>query len=78
MMQSRGPDLLEHYLDSVQRLSLRVDDPEIKQELTEVVDALESGSITLDTALFWDNIEARAILRKAFSDADFLILRLEK
>jgi hypothetical protein len=78
MMQSPGPDLLEQYLDSVQRLSLRVEDPEIKKELSEVSDALESGSITLDTALFWKHIEARAILRKAFSDSGFLILRLEK
>jgi hypothetical protein len=78
MMQSPGPDLLEQYLDSVQRFLLRVDDPEIKKELSEVSDALESGSITLDTALFCDHIEARAILRKAFSDADFLILRLKE
>lgn len=78
MMQSRGPDLLEQYLDSVQRFILRVEDPEIKKELTEVVDALETGSITLDTALFWEHIGARAILRKAYSDAGFLILRLEK
>jgi hypothetical protein len=78
MMQSSRPDLLEQYLDSVQRFLLRVDDPEIKKELSEVSDALESGSITLDTALFWDHIEARTILRKAFSDADFLILRLKE
>ncbi|WNF23574.1 hypothetical protein [Mesobacillus jeotgali] len=78
MMQSPRPDLLEQYLDSVRRLLLKADDPEIKKELSEVSDALESGSITLDTALFWDHIEARAILRKAFSDADFLILRLKE
>ncbi|MEW8969992.1 MAG: hypothetical protein AB2411_05160 [Mesobacillus sp.] len=78
MMQSPRPDLLEQYLDSVRRLLLKADDPDIKKELSEVSDALESGSITLDTALFWDHIEARAILRKAFSDADFLILRLKE
>ncbi|GAM15929.1 hypothetical protein [Mesobacillus selenatarsenatis] len=78
MMQPPGSDLLEQYLDSIQRLILTVDDPELKQELSDVSDALESGSITLGTALFWEHNEARKILRKAFSDADFLIIRLEK
>ena len=78
MMQLPGPELLEQYLDSVQRFILIVDDPEVKQELIDVSDALEAGSITLDTALFWGHIGARKILRKAFSDADFLIFHLEK
>ncbi|MBT2692694.1 hypothetical protein [Bacillus sp. ISL-55] len=78
MMQPPGSDLLEQYLDSVHRFILTADDPELKQELLDVSDALESGSITLDTALFWEHDEARRILRKAFSDAGFLIMRLEK
>ncbi|MBS8266504.1 hypothetical protein DYI25_18950 [Mesobacillus boroniphilus] len=45
--------------------------PEIRQELSSVSDALESGSITLDHALFWDHIEARKILRTDFSDVGF-------
>lgn len=76
MMQPPGHDLLEQYLDSIQRFILTVDDPEVKQELYDVSDALESGSITLDTALYWDHIEARKILRRAFSDVGFLHITL--
>ncbi|MBT2684155.1 hypothetical protein [Bacillus sp. ISL-37] len=74
MIQPSGKDLL----DSIQRVILATEDPEIKQELWDISDALESGSISLDTALFWEHAEARKLLRKAFSDADFLIIRLEK
>jgi hypothetical protein len=66
MMHSPGPDLLEQYLDSVQRFLLRVDDPEIKKELSEVSDGLESGSITLDTALFWDHMGRERSCGKLF------------
>lgn len=68
MIQPSGKDLL----DSIQRVILAAEDPVIKQELWDISDALESGSISLDTALFWDHAEARKLLRKAFSDAGFL------
>lgn len=68
MIQPSGKDLL----DSIQSLILEAEDLEIKQELWDISDALESGSITLDTALFWEHAEARKLLRKAFSDAGFL------
>lgn len=68
MIEPTGKDLL----DSIQRFILEAEDPEIKQELWEISDALENGSITLDTALFWDHAQARKLLRKAFSEAGFL------
>ncbi|MBT2680626.1 hypothetical protein J7E38_16575 [Bacillus sp. ISL-35] len=68
MIEPTGKDLL----DSIQRFVLEAEDPEIKQELWEISDVLENGSITLDTALFWDHVEARKLLRKAFSEAGFL------
>jgi hypothetical protein len=68
MIQPSGKDLL----DSIQRVILAAEDPVIKQELWDISDALESGSISLDTALFWDHAETRKLLRKAFSDAGFL------
>jgi nucleoside phosphorylase len=48
---------------------------EVKQEVIDVGDALESGVITIHDALFWENTEARAIIRKAFSEAKFLHFR---
>ena len=68
MIQPSGKDLL----DSIQRFITTAEDPEIKQELWDISDALESGAITLDEALFWNHAEARTLLRKAFSEAGFL------
>lgn len=68
LIQPSGKDLL----DSIHRVILTAEDQEIRQELRDISDALESGSITLDTALFWDHAEVRKLLRKAFSDAGFL------
>jgi hypothetical protein len=48
---------------------------EVKQEVIDVGDALESGVITIHDALFWENEEARVIIRKAFSEANFLHFR---
>ncbi|RSD26840.1 hypothetical protein [Mesobacillus subterraneus] len=67
---------LADYLDSIQKFILITADQEIQQELTVVSDALECGAISLDTALYWDHIEARKLLRKAFSDADFLNVKM--
>jgi hypothetical protein len=78
MRQPSGPELLEQYLVSIQRFILTVENPETRQELWDASDALECGSITLHTALFWEHREARKILRKAFSNANLLIIRFEK
>ncbi|RBW69671.1 hypothetical protein [Bacillus taeanensis] len=62
-------------VDTMYFLLQSEENEEIKQEIIDVGDALESGVITIHDALFWDHQEARAIIRKAFSEANFLHFR---